>query len=104
MPQMIDTKLDTSGSMKPVFGMLLVGGGMFLLVALFNGTLKVPFGMIGGTNKTGLLGTGILANAPANLPGNQPIQTVKPNPNTLACPSGSIAYRASGGNIICVKQ
>ena len=52
-------------------------------------------------------GGGILSNImnsqSANVPGKQPIQTVKPDPNTLKCPSGTTAYRASGGNIVCVK-
>jgi hypothetical protein len=35
-------------NMKPVFGILLVGGGVFVLVALFNGTLHFPFGQFAG--------------------------------------------------------
>jgi len=30
--------------MKAALGIMLVGGGAFLLVALFNGTLHFPFG------------------------------------------------------------
>jgi hypothetical protein len=92
------------GSSKAVLGILLVGGGVFLIIALFNGTLKFPLGnvnMFGSHN--GILGTGIGANAPANVPGAAPIQTTKPDPNTLQCPKGFTAYRASAGNIICVK-
>jgi hypothetical protein len=41
--------------MKGVTGILLVGGGAFLLIALFNGTLHFPFGQFatGGTNILG---------------------------------------------------
>lgn len=30
--------------MRAVFGILLIGGGVFLLIALFNGSIKFPLG------------------------------------------------------------
>jgi hypothetical protein len=102
--------------MKPVLGILLAGGGVFLIVALFNGTLHFPIGNMfggtdgnvgGGSNPGGILGTGILAGAPANLPGNTPITAVKPTQGaggTMNCPPGYVKYLASGGNPVCIKK
>lgn len=51
--------------MKGVFGVLLVGGGIFLLIALFNGTLKFPLGNVN------ILGSTISQQQQKSTPGNQ---------------------------------
>ncbi len=50
--------------MKGVFGILLVGGGVFLMIALFNGTLKFPIGQVN------LLGLGTSGGSMGSLPAN----------------------------------
>jgi hypothetical protein len=103
--------------MKGVMGVLLIGGGVFLMIALFNGTLKFPLGQLNllgstiGGQPTNVLGAALDAayqaatgHAPtANLPGNTPITVVAPDKNTLKCPSGYMRVMASGGNAICVQ-
>jgi hypothetical protein len=97
--------------MKGATGILLVGGGVFLLIALFSGQLKFPLGQVNILGST--LGdnlSNMLANVEgkpgpsANFPGAKPVQVTQPDKNTLKCQAGYTAYRASGGNLICVKN
>jgi hypothetical protein len=97
--------------MKGATGVLLVGGGVFLLIALFSGQLKFPLGQVNilgstlGNNLSNLIAGAQGKPGPsANFPGATPIQVTQPDKNTLRCPGGYTAYRASGGNLICVKN
>jgi len=46
--------------------------------------------------------TGLVPSA--NISGSPGIQTAQPDKNTLQCPSGFKAVRASGGNLICIRN
>ena len=80
--------------MKPVFGMLLVGGGVFLMIALFNGWIN-------------LSGTGTGTGLGSILPGDWgvPPQTSDPKkpgyvpPVNTKCPSGQV-YNTKTGRCI----
>ena len=69
--------------MRPVFGMLLIGGGTFLLIALFNGWIQLPG--VSGTTGGGLGGFIQQQLNPSTPPSLQ--QGVQPQPGNK-CPAG----------------
>lgn len=79
--------------MKGVLGLGLVGGGVFLLVSLFNGTLKFP---IGGVNM------GNSSNPFSGILGSTPPQTSSPNtpgyvpPINNTCKNGYVLDTKTG--------
>jgi hypothetical protein len=88
--------------MKAAFGILLAGGGLFLLVMLFNGTLSSPLGFIGGDTKTG----GVFAGTPfQGAFGTTPPQTSNSNapgyvpPINSKCPKGKVWNTKTGACI-----
>jgi hypothetical protein len=80
--------------MKAATGILLVGGGVFLLIALFNGTLHFPLGNVNPSGSSNPLGNffnegqmgPLPAGGAASKPGLSPVGTAINN----KCPSGFI--------------
>jgi hypothetical protein len=96
--------------MKPVFGMLLIGGGAFLLIALFSGKFNLggnfgfPSNLIDVINPYAPGGskfTGLQMNPPSghNVTGRAFTQ---PDPNGN-CPSGFYPSLLAGGKKICLQ-
>lgn len=74
--------------MKPVFGLLLIGGGIMLMYGLFTGKINFPgygSGSGGVVNPNGPLGT------PTPVNKSKPVQVNVPegqNPVNASCPKG----------------
>jgi len=98
--------------MRGVFGVLLAGGGVFLLIALFTGKIKFPIGGIslGDGNLIDLINpyapggskfTGTQMNPPSgtNVTGRKFVQ---PDAN-LNCPKGYYLSRLASGKGICLQ-
>jgi hypothetical protein len=101
--------------MKAVAGLLLIGGGVFLLIALFNGSLHFPLGNV----NLGLPGLGNLftSTTPASLQnGINPspttgttggVKNINPTVNTpkgpVVCPVGT-QYDPTSGKCVNIYQ
>jgi|SRR6516164_130718 len=104
--------------MKGAIGVLLTGGGVLLLIALFSGQLKFPFGQVnilGSTvgnplaafdpnNPYGIFGsqfTGLQMN-PQSGTNVQGTKFTQPDKNNN-CPNGYYKSMLAGGKSICLQ-
>lgn len=85
--------------MKGVMGIALIGGGVFLLIALVNGTLHFPLGNLGQGFQNPLDALGSISNPTSGVTatGKKWVST-DPNGN---CPKGYVQHMIPSGHMVC---